>query len=190
MYLFLLPLLTGFLFNWTSAFTGFFSRHFGESKGRWITFILRNILGIPVWSIGLVLAYREPSTALLPASAILEISGWVLIAAGSILILWAVWLLGWRAFRPTTQDTLVSGGPYSRIRHPIHTGVLLEFLGLILVRSTLPGILACSLGCLYVYIQSRLEEFDLLSRMPSYREYMERLPRFVPRIGSKPAGRS
>lgn len=190
MYLFLVPLLIGFFFNWASAFTGFFARRLGESGGRWTCFILRNILGIPVWTIGLVLAFSQSAPEILPASPILVFLGWMTIAAGSILILWALSLLGWRAVRPTVGDTLVSGGPYSRIRHPIHSGVLLEFLGLILVRPALPVVLACVLGCLYIYVQSRLEEIDLLSRMPAYREYMERLPRFFPRAGRNPSGRT
>jgi protein-S-isoprenylcysteine O-methyltransferase Ste14 len=190
MWLFLLPLLTGFLFNWASAFTGFFSRRYGEQAGRRITFILRNMFGIPVWSLGLVMAYSVSSPLLLPAAPILEAAGWALIAGGGCLILWAVGLLGWRAIRPTVRDSLVDSGPYSRIRHPIHSGVLLEFLGLILVRPMAVCILACLLGCLYICVQSRLEEIDLLSRMPSYRQYMDRLPRFLPHIGRKPGSQA
>jgi len=38
-------------------------------------------------------------------------------------------------------------------------------------------------------IQARLEEVDLVQRLPAYREYreyMEEVPRFIPRLGKKP----
>ena len=43
-------------------------------------------------------------------------------------------------------------------------------------------LLAVSLGVGWVLIQARLEELDLLQRMPAYREYMQRVPRFLPRL--------
>ena len=64
MFLFLIPLLVGFAFNWASAFTHFYSRRWGESSGRGTTFILRNILGIPIWALGIVLAMRESALSL------------------------------------------------------------------------------------------------------------------------------
>lgn len=189
MYLFLVPLLIGFFFNWASAFTGFYVRWLGETSGQAVSFLLRNILGIPVWAAGLVMACRISTAPLFPASAFAAVLGWLLIGAGALLILWALALLGWRSFRPTSSDTLISRGIYRRIRHPIHSGVLLELFGLALLFPTAPVMLACLLGYAYVVIQSRLEEADLISRMPAYRDYMERVPRFLPRIGNHPSAR-
>lgn len=31
-------------------------------------------------------------------------------------------------------------------------------------------------------VQTRLEEIDLLQRMPNYRDYMNAVPRFLPRL--------
>lgn len=56
MYRFLIPLLIGFAFNWASAFTDFYSKRWGQRAGRLSSFVLRNILGIPVWVYGLALA--------------------------------------------------------------------------------------------------------------------------------------
>jgi protein-S-isoprenylcysteine O-methyltransferase Ste14 len=44
------------------------------------------------------------------------------------------------------------------------------------------GLVACSLGWIWVLIQARLEEADLLQRLPAYRQYMQGVPRFVPRL--------
>ena len=78
----LIPLLLGFAFNSASAFTTAFSRRWGEKRGQWVTFVLRNVLGIPLWVIGLGLAVRSPSPMLFAAPAPLEALGWVLLAAG------------------------------------------------------------------------------------------------------------
>jgi protein-S-isoprenylcysteine O-methyltransferase Ste14 len=40
--------------------------------------------------------------------------------------------------------------------------------------------LACALGILWAFLQARLEEVDLLQRMPAYREYLSRVPTFMP----------
>jgi hypothetical protein len=34
-------------------------------------------------------------------------------------------------------------------------------------------------------IQARLEEVDLVQRLPAYREYMEEVPRLIPRLGEE-----
>jgi len=182
MYFFLIPLLTGFAFNWASAFTDFYSRRFGERSGRLASFILRNILGIPVWVYGLVLAFRESASPLFIPNLATEVLGWLLMAIGTIPIVWGLLMLGWRSFRPTKQDTLVSKGLYKYIRHPIYSGVLLDFIGGILIRPTIPAVLACALGWGYVFIQARLEELDLVRRIPAYRQYTQQTPRFFPRL--------
>jgi protein-S-isoprenylcysteine O-methyltransferase Ste14 len=181
-YLFLFPLLAGFLFNWASAPTAFYIRRLGETRGRALTFLFRNILGIPVWAAGLALACRVDVPALWPDTVLPVAAGWVLICAGGLLILQALRFLGWRSVRPTSQDSLVQSGSYRWVRHPIHAGVLLEFLGVILLFRTAPVLAACLLGSLYVVVQTKLEEADLLARIPDYRQYMQSVPRFLPRF--------
>jgi protein-S-isoprenylcysteine O-methyltransferase Ste14 len=88
-----------------------------------------------------------------------------------------------RSFRPTDRDTLVNNGIYSRIRHPIYSGLLLDFLALPLLRPSRTALLACALGWGYVFVQARLEEIDLDRRMPAYRLYRQQVPRFFPRLG-------
>jgi protein-S-isoprenylcysteine O-methyltransferase Ste14 len=58
--------------------------------------------------------------------------------------------------------------------------------GLALLRPTLAVVLACSLRFAWLMIQARLAEVDLVQRLPAYREYMEEVPRFIPRLGKKP----
>lgn len=97
-------------------------------------------------------------------------------------VIWGHLMLGWRTHMPSARDTLVRSGLYAYVRHPIYSGIMLVFAGMALVRSTTTVVLACILGIGAFVIQARLEEIDLLQRLPAYREYMEQVPRFIPRI--------
>jgi protein-S-isoprenylcysteine O-methyltransferase Ste14 len=174
-------LLAGFTFNWASALTHFYSKRWGERRGRAVTFVTRNILGIPVWAMGIVLAVRTGARPFFVPGPPAEVTAWFLLGGGSALMLWALVLLRLRSFRPTEKDTLVERGVFAHIRHPIYSGLLLDFVAIFLVRPTGPVLLACGLGWVFVFVQARLEESDLVQRIPAYREYMRRVPRFVPR---------
>lgn len=185
--MFLIPLVLGFLFNLLSAFTTFFCRVLGEPRGRAATFIFRNVLGIPVWTVGLALAVRTNSVRVFASSPVAELVGWLLLASGCALILAALFALRSRAALPSTSDPLVTSGPYAYIRHPIHSGMLLTLLALVFLKPTRATALAAVIAVVWVLLQSRLEELDLLQRLPPYRAYMQQVPRFVPRL-RRPAG--
>ncbi len=183
--MYLVPLVLGFVFNTLSAFTAAWCRWLGERGGRAVTFILRNLLGIPVWTFGLALAVRTPSVALFVPSWPAELLGWLLLAAGCVLMLLALFALRARAALPSTRDPLVEHGPYAHVRHPIYSGLLLTFAALVLMRPTRPALAAAAIAVLWVHVQARCEELDLLQRLPPYRVYMQRVPRFVPRFARR-----
>ncbi len=179
---FLIPLIIGFIFNWASAFTGFYTSKWGERRGRAATFIMRNILGIPVWVIGLILAVRQPSPLLFEPSPAIRWLAWLLAGLGVVPMVLALIRLRKRSYNPSSADTLVDTGIYGRIRHPIYTGVLLELASAAIGHPTSTTLIACGLCLIYVFVQARFEELDLLRRIPSYRDYMTRVPRFFPRL--------
>jgi len=181
MFLFLVPLLTGFFFNCASAFTSYYTKLLGEHWGRITCVVLRDVLGIPVWAIGYVMAVRSPSAYLYKPTFLTSVLAWLLILAGGVVIFLGVKSLKWRAAAPSVRDTLVTHGIYSQIRHPLYSGMILELIGLFILLPTITVLVACVLGLLWVMIQARLEEMDLLQRLPVYLEYMQRVPRFVPR---------
>lgn len=182
---FLIPLLLGFIFDSASAFTAAFSRRWGAQRGQWATLVLRNVFGVPLWVIGLGMAVRSPSPVLFALPPFLAALGWVLLAVGCGVQLLALASLRGRAAMPSMADALVEHGVYGHLRHPIYAGLLLEFAGLILVKPDRAVALACVLGMLWVLLQTRLEELDLLERMPAYREYLARVPRFLPRFRTR-----
>ena len=179
---FLIPLVIGFAFNWASAFTHFYTKKWGERRGQAMTFVTRNILGIPVWALGVGLATKTEARPLFEPVVAFKVLAWAFFALGSILMIWALALLRLRSFRPTEKDTLVDLGLFAHIRHPIYSGLLLDFIGLILIRPTIPVLVAGALGWIFVFVQARFEELDLVERIPPYRDYMRRVPRFLPRF--------
>lgn len=182
MFLFLVPLAFGFACNLASAFTTAFSRRWGERRGSIVTVILRDVLGIPIWAIGFVLAIRTPSSTLIVSTIFTEVVGWLSIGVGASIIVAALVSIRLQAAKASTSDHLVHRGMYAHVRHPIHSGTFLEFVGVFLIRPTLTAAIACGLGVVWILLQTRFEELDLVQRMPSYREYMNRVPRFLPRL--------
>jgi protein-S-isoprenylcysteine O-methyltransferase Ste14 len=181
MYIFLFPLLVGFIFNCASAWTTFYSRRWGERRGSIVTVVLRDILGIPVWAIGFALAARAQSPLIFARTTVTNVAGIFLIVVGSAIIIVALVTIRSKAAAPSLKDGLVKSGAYARVRHPIHSGTFLEFAGLFLLRPIVPVAVACALGTIWIFVQSSLEESDLVQRIPAYREYMKEVPRFLPR---------
>lgn len=59
------------------------------------------------------------------------------------------------------------------------------FAGGVLLKPTMPVVVACALGFLWLIVQARLEEIDLVERLPQYREYVKHVPRFFPRFWAR-----
>lgn len=173
-------LIIGFTLAGASAFTALYSRWWGEKGGRMATVILRNLLGIPLWFAGFVLAWLNPSHFLFSPKTIYKLIGAFLIILSSIPFMQGHIELGWRTHMPSVKDTLVRNGLYAYVRHPIYAGGFFILIGLALIRPTLAFVTACALASIWLIIQARLEEIDLKQRMPDYQEYMKQVPRFIP----------
>ncbi len=182
MYLFLIPLLIGFALGAASAFTATYSRWWGERGGALATSILRNFLGIPLWLLGFIIAWLQHAPLLFNPDAVTKTLSWLVIFAGSVLVSWGHLMLEWRAHFPSMQDTLVRHGMYGRVRHPIYAGIFLILIGFTMLNPTLPVAVASAVAIGFFIVMAQLEEIDLMQRLPEYREYMEEVPRFVPRL--------
>jgi protein-S-isoprenylcysteine O-methyltransferase Ste14 len=174
-------LLVGFGLNSASALTVVYTRHLGEWGGQAVTFILRIILGIPLWCTGLALATEVESISLIQTGLWTKAAGWVLVSIGCAPIIAGLIELGLSTAMYSSSSELVMDGIYAHIRHPIYTGMLFEFVGIFFLSPTLVGLAACLLGLAWVQVQVRLEEFDLVQRLPGYGDYMGKVPRFFPK---------
>jgi protein-S-isoprenylcysteine O-methyltransferase Ste14 len=116
--------------------------------------------------------------------------GMIVVATG--LLVWTFRSLG-RNLTDTVvtrqQHTLVVNGPYRWIRHPLYDSAALLMLASSLIAANwFFFAIGIAVFCLLV-IRTRTEEEHLLARFgSSYRTYMDRTGRFLPRIGANPRG--
>jgi len=182
MYNFIIVLILGFGCNLASAFTSFYSDRMGKQAGTFITILLRDIFGIPVWAAGFLIAIKESNELIIQKTMAIELPGWIVTGAGALIIITALVGIRFKAAAPSTSDRLVNKGIYSFVRHPIHSGTFLEFIGLFLLWPSFNLMIATLMGMVWIIIQSKLEERDLVKRMPEYRDYMQKVPAFLPSL--------
>jgi protein-S-isoprenylcysteine O-methyltransferase Ste14 len=112
--------------------------------------------------------------------------GWLgvgVCATGIGIAVWARVCLGPNWGMPMTvraRPTLVRSGPYSVVRHPIYSGLLLAAVGSALVAG--PGWLVVVIGAgAYFVVSLRVEETDMASAFPEqYPEYAGHTKRLIP----------
>lgn len=139
---------------------------------------------IPSWVYGTVLNVSFSSAEVLQALSV------PLFLIGAILTGWSDWALG-ALMRPKIEvmekHDLVTKGPYSRIRHPTYTGIVMMALAsALLFLHVIPvlGLVAC-FGI--AYKKAVLEEELLASEDgfgQAYRDYMLKTGRFLPKLVS------
>ena len=185
MYLFVVPLMLGFALVGASAFTTAYARRWDEKRGEMASWVLRNLLGIPLWLFGAIVAFLQAGPFLFPPGNLTRALGWLLVVAGSIPFLWGHVVLGKPTHMPSVRDKLMRESLYAYVRHPIYSGGMVMCVGLALLKPTSTFVVACAFGIIWLIIQARLEEVDLLQRLPDYRQYMKEVPRFIPRLSRR-----
>jgi len=135
---------------------------------------------------GLVLAFRLTDLgARLPGPAWLPVAiGLALMIAGMALRAWSVHTLG-RFFTVTVDvaedQRVVESGPYSLLRHPSYTGMLIVYLGIGAALDSWLSLIAAPAALVVVVVaRIRHEERTLRSGLPAYAAYAQRTKRLVP----------
>ena len=93
-------------------------------------------------------------------------------------------LVGIPELSPTpTGQPLLDQGIYARLRHPRYVFVILSVFALALFTNYLAVYLLCPLAGVVLYGITLMEERELVERFgQAYRQYQQRVPRFVPRM--------
>ena len=120
-----------------------------------------------------------------PAPLWLRWAGVPILLAGAALLVWTFRSLGKHLTDTVVtrkQHTLVSHGPYRWIRHPLYSSAALLVIALSLTAANWFFVVTgVALLCVLV-ARTRTEEANLIARFgDSYRQYMDRTGRFVPR---------
>ena len=118
-----------------------------------------------------------------PFSGIVRIFGVLLAGFGIALAIWARRHLGRNWGMPMSlkeNPELVTSGPYTYVRNPIYTGVLLAMLGSVFVDGVFWLIPLVCAGVYFIY-SSKIEEKIMLKEFPNtYPEYKNRTKMLVP----------
>jgi len=83
--------------------------------------------------------------------------------------------------RPKDDSTLVTGGIYSWVRHPIYTGVLLAGLGLLVWGASVAHFVGWGLLWLVLNVKASIEEKMLGERYGDYGAYAAATGKLFPR---------
>jgi protein-S-isoprenylcysteine O-methyltransferase Ste14 len=122
---------------------------------------------------------------ILPAGALVPTLGVVLIAVGLGFSVWARRHLGrnWSSRVVVKEDhALIRTGPYSRLRHPIYTGLLLAFLGTAMIIGEVRAFLAFLLLLISFAIKSQAEEARMRETFPEYEQYRRETAAIIPYV--------
>jgi len=150
-----------------------------------ITFVLWAISVYPIYmNRTFLLGFR------IDFSVIIRVLGILLAFAGIILQMWVLKSLSARVITGVPEvingetARLITGGPFSRVRHPTYLSHSLFFIGIFLSTGTMAtGFVALIDFIIVALIIVPMEEKELLSRFgDEYRLYMARTPRFLPRM--------
>ncbi|MBK1705790.1 methyltransferase family protein [Halochromatium glycolicum] len=81
---------------------------------------------------------------------------------------------------PVDHNQLIQHGVYGIVRHPLYSSLLSAALAWILYSLSLSHLLLLIIGFLFFDLKARKEEAWLTERHPEYREYAQRVAKFIP----------
>ena len=152
---------------------------------RTAVFASRSYTPIPLLIAVLIMADPGPMTF---------VSGGLLVLIGESIRLWAVGYAGSATrTRHVGAPSLITNGPYGRVRNPLYVGNFVLSLGLcVMAWAWMPymiGIFVAAFGIQYGLIVS-LEEESLRKIFGApYEAYLAAVPRFLPRLTEYSAGK-
>jgi protein-S-isoprenylcysteine O-methyltransferase Ste14 len=147
----------------------------------------RLALGARVWILTALIVFALRRVAIHPYQFPQPVrdAGAVICVAGVAVAIWARLILGrsWGMPMSThSAPTLVRGGPYVRVRHPIYAGLLLAMVGSTLA-SGIGWLIALAVTMVYFMYALRVEESDLRGSFPrDYPDYAAHTKRLIPFI--------
>ena len=121
-----------------------------------------------------------------PDSTRIAAIGVAITFAGVALAIWARYHLGqnWSATVTLKEGhELIRSGPYSHIRHPIYTGMLIAFAGTALTLGQYRGLLGFAIATSTFFFKARKEERYLTQEFGDrFQEHMRHTGMFLPKV--------
>jgi protein-S-isoprenylcysteine O-methyltransferase Ste14 len=131
-------------------------------------------------------AWKFLGDRIIPQNDAVTILGLVLTAGGLIFAVWARIALGANWSGTVTIKSghnLIRRGPYKRICHPIYTGILISFLGTVLLLGEVRAFFGFALVLLALYRKAKREERFLSEEFgEGFAEHAKHTGMFLPRF--------
>jgi len=132
-------------------------------------------------------AWNFLADRIIPQNDAVTIIGLLLTAGGLVFAVWARIALGANWSGTVTIKSghnLIRRGPYKWIRHPIYTGILLSFLGTILLQGEVRAFVGFAFVLLALYRKAKREEKFLSEEFgEGFAEHAKHTGMFLPRFG-------
>lgn len=111
--------------------------------------------------------------------------GFALGFVGAAFSIWAISHLKRSFGLRTAVRTLVTDGPYRRIRHPLYVGEIVHVLGIAILSATPVGLWLFVFAVALQVVRARIEERKFLRTLPEYADYMKRTGFLWPRLSGR-----
>lgn len=116
----------------------------------------------------------------------IRILGLLLTLAGAALAIWARFILGtnWSGLITVKENhTLITNGPYTWVRHPMYSGLLLALLGTALVQGKVIYLIVIFLAAVALWMKLRTEERFMYETFgEEYRHYQQHIKALIPHV--------
>ncbi len=117
----------------------------------------------------------------------LNISGFILIAAGYVFASWALvenrFFSGAVRIQTDRGHVVCDSGPYRIVRHPGYIGNILPLPGIALALSSVWALIPAAVALIIIIVRTALEDQTLMEELPGYRAYAQRVRyRLIPGI--------
>lgn len=175
----------GFVLFW--FVTGFFTTRAIKRQSWWGRALSITLGAVPFCLLFTdELRYGPLAWQFVPRAPSVLVAGVALTYSGIALAIWARAILGrnWSGTVTIKEGhRLIRTGPYSVVRHPIYSGLLLAALGTSLVVGEMRGLVAVAMAFTIWIVKSRTEERFLTEQFGwEYKEYRKQTRALVPFI--------
>ncbi|MBI5099818.1 MAG: isoprenylcysteine carboxylmethyltransferase family protein [Nitrospirae bacterium] len=108
-----------------------------------------------------------------------------IISNGLVIIGFAIMWKGWKLIHGAKGE-LVTGGPYTYVRHPQYSGLFIIMIGMLIQWPTIITALMFPVLIFVYYRLSKREESEMIKIFgDEYKRFMEKTPMFIPKLGDK-----
>jgi len=102
---------------------------------------------------------------------------------GAALSVWSISYLKKSFGLRAAVRSLVTTGPYARMRHPLYVGEVIHILGIAILSGKPIALYLFVFAVALQVVRARIEERKFLRTLPEYREYMQQTGFLWPRLG-------